>query len=414
MKTGNRAKIKSFFKRLGSELGFFCYGMSELTGRPKRKKPSVDRRVPSIRPAQPKGADPEKKTKTDPRAAAFLRSVRTDFNMVPPLLVKLSKAMETIHESVKYFPSTVSDMHGIFDAYEQRPLVQGPSWFDVVVRTAMNNGDLNPENMTMIQFIYGIRNVSNAFTRCRNSMNDEATSNRLTQMAESVLCLDSANNTIDSLQRLVADASTRIKERSWRTHYIDTGPQEVPTVTADIPYHDEAPFEFPESIQYNSDEKFDDSFNLPETREDPPHSLNAPCENEEVLPVPVSTGLVDSPVPVRRLESRVESSIQTPFNSFEEEEENLTIDQSRESADPGPIRRLEDRVTQTPLDSFEEEDQSVPMGSPLMWSPRSDLTLSAFGDDRDVLFCALENDVDEPSLTKRACVTADPATPIII
>ena len=370
--------------------------MSELTGRPKRKKPSVDRRVPSIRPAQPKGADPEKKTKTDPRAAAFLRSVRTDFNMVPPLLVKLSKAMETIHESVKYFPSTVSDMHGIFDAYEQRPLVQGPSWFDVVVRTAMNNGDLNPENMTMIQFIYGIRNVSNAFTRCRNSMHDEATSNRLMQMAESVLCLDSANNTIDSLQRLVTDASTRIKARSWRTHYIDTGPQEVPVVIAGTPFHDEVPFDFSGSIQYNSDEKFDDSFNL----QDPPLSLNTPFENEEVLPVPVSTGLVDSPVPATRLESRVESSIQTPFDSFEEEEEENN---------PQPVRRLEDQVTQTPFDSFAEEE-----GSPLLWSPRSDWTLSAFGDDCDVVFCSLEDDVDEPLLTKRACVATDPEMPMII
>lgn len=378
--------------------------MSELTGRPKRKKPSVDRRVPSIRPAQPKGADPEKKTKTDPRAAAFLRSVRTDFNMVPPLLVKLSKAMETIHESVKYFPSTVSDMHGIFDAYEQRPLVQGPSWFDVVVRTAMNNGDLNPENMTMIQFIYGIRNVSNAFTRCRNSMNDEATSNRLMQMAESVLCLDSANNTIDSLQRLVTDASTRIKARSWRTHYIDTGPQEVPVVIAGTPFHDEVPFDFSGSIQYNSDEKFDDSFNL----QDPPLSLNTPFENEEVLPVPVSTGLVDSPVPATRLESRVESSIQTPFDSFEEEEEENN---------PQPVRRLEDQVTQTPFDSFAEEEdpiESSPMGSPLLWSPRSDWTLSAFGDDCDVVFCSLEDDVDEPLLTKRACVATDPEMPMII
>ncbi len=203
-----------------------------MSERPKRKKSSSARKgIPSVRPARPKGADPEKKTKTDPRAAAFLRSIQKDAPMISRLLVNLAKSVNVVYESIKYFPVTVSALYDLFDEYERRPPVQGPSYFDIIAKTAMQNGDLDPENITRIQSIDGIRSLANAFTRCRRSMDDDAVTGHLTQMSESVLRLSPGEISLDAMQQLAAEKLARINERSWRSYY----PEPVPDYAHEIP-----------------------------------------------------------------------------------------------------------------------------------------------------------------------------------
>jgi hypothetical protein len=320
--------------------------------------------------------------------------------MVPPLLLKLSKAIEDIYDAIKFFPNTVSALTDVFDEYERRPRVKGPSKFDIVAGVALKNGDLDPSNLANIQYAYSVKGLADAFKRCNHDLGNEGVARALIETSTSVLDLGSREPSVSALQQLVTDEYDRIRNRPWHSYY--------PAAPEREDYQYNLPMMVPQSPYIPADFSMSPFRDLLRESEFPSEFHVA--DDDEDLPVPVAL-----PVPS---DDQVRSDVQSGSGPCTIPE---TLSGPRVALEPSPRTILEpsprtilepEALTELTLDPFEETPPPAPVPVQLTFEEEplpmsfSDIqfTIDPFeeADATTPMSDAMEDAMDdEPALTKK-------------
>jgi hypothetical protein len=330
--------------------------------------------------------------------------------MVPPLLLKLSKAIEDIYDAIKFFPNTVSALTDVFDEYERRPRVKGPSKFDIVAGVALKNGDLDPSNLANIQYAYSVKGLADAFKRCNHDLGNEGVARALIETSTSVLDLGSREPSVSALQQLVTDEYDRIRNRPWHSYY--------PAAPEREDYQYNLPMMVPQSPYIPADFSMSPFRDLLRESEFPSEFHVA--DDDEDLPVPVAL-----PVPS---DDQVRSDVQSGSGPCTIPE---TLSGPRVALEPSPRTILEpsprtilepEALTELTLDPFEETPPPAPVPVQLTFEEEplpmsfSDIqfTIDPFeeADATTPMSGGMEDDNDEPALTKK--YRAGPFSPLMV